>query len=376
MNFESSCRWGFTTICILCTLSMVGYWFYKFAEEDRDIGVVDYESFETISENPFPVVTFCFYDIFLPRKFADISPDMDITEYVEYLNGEVYDKAYERIDYWNVTMSLEDYFLYGIVNWSNETGWRSDTLTFQHTVNFNGLYYDGPFRKCFEISSDINLHRYVKEIWLFYNLTAFFAELESDYPVELFFNIHYPGQFLLATNDPDWISMKGGGESHEVYIEDVEHLKSRNSQKRTCTLKSEIESYDDMVANEHVIQNGCRPPYIRAYKDYPLCNTTEKLERAIYSYNVIRKKYLPVACERISKVYYYYDDPNKLESNETWGFSITYPDYVRIIKQSKEVDIHALIGNIGGYVGFFLGTIKLSMLTIHHLYLDDKVGYL
>ena len=34
---------------------------------------------------------------------------------------------------------------------------------------------------------------------------------------------------------------------------------------------------------------------------------------------------------------------------------ITYPKTTRIIKQSRSVDLHALIGNIGGYIGLFLG---------------------
>ena len=42
---------------------------------------------------------------------------------------------------------------------------------------------------------------------------------------------------------------------------------------------------------------------------------------------------------------------------QKWTFGIEYPQYVRIISQSKDVDIHALIGNIGGYVGLFLGNV-------------------
>ena len=43
---------------------------------------------------------------------------------------------------------------------------------------------------------------------------------------------------------------------------------------------------------------------------------------------------------------------------------ITYPEYARIITQSKDVDIHALIGNIGGYVGLFLGINWILVLLI------------
>ena len=38
-----------------------------------------------------------------------------------------------------------------------------------------------------------------------------------------------------------------------------------------------------------------------------------------------------------------------------WSLLIRYPEEVKIITQSKEVDVHSLIGNIGGYLGLFLG---------------------
>ena len=39
-----------------------------------------------------------------------------------------------------------------------------------------------------------------------------------------------------------------------------------------------------------------------------------------------------------------------------WKFEIQYENnWMKVIEQSKEVDIHSLIGNIGGYVGLFLG---------------------
>ena len=34
---------------------------------------------------------------------------------------------------------------------------------------------------------------------------------------------------------------------------------------------------------------------------------------------------------------------------------INYPEEVKTITQSQDVDVHSLIGNIGGYLGLFLG---------------------
>ena len=72
-----------------------------------------------------------------------------------------------------------------------------------------------------------------------------------------------------------------------------------------------------------------------------------------------------IACERMSKIYWVYEEHNyEHDKNATWSFSITYPDYARVIIQSKEVDIHTLVGNIGGYVGLFLGNIRKDYIRI------------
>ena len=70
------------------------------------------------------------------------------------------------------------------------------------------------------------------------------------------------------------------------------------------------------------------------------------------------------ACQRITKL--------KLEGgtflfypylpNEIWRFTIVYPEHLRVITQSKEVDIHSLIGNIGGYLGLFIGKAKFNSI--------------
>jgi len=46
------------------------------------------------------------------------------------------------------------------------------------------------------------------------------------------------------------------------------------------------------------------------------------------------------------------------ESNITSpALMINYPEKIKVITQLKSVDAHMLIGNIGGYVGLFLGNI-------------------
>ena len=124
---------------------------------------------------------------------------------------------------------------------------------------------------------------------------------------------------------------------------------------RTCTQQSNILSYDKMVLQEHMMRKGCIPPYLEDHEGFPICKTQTEIKDAIYSFMNIRKKYIPIACERISRVYHYDDDGYHFKDDSMWAFSMIYPEHIRVITQSKEVDVHSLIGNIGGYVGLFLG---------------------
>ena len=36
---------------------------------------------------------------------------------------------------------------------------------------------------------------------------------------------------------------------------------------------------------------------------------------------------------------------------------IAYPKDMKVVMQQQAIDIHALVGNIGGYIGLFLGRI-------------------
>ena len=95
-------------------------------------------------------------------------------------------------------------------------------------------------------------------------------------------------------------------------------------------------------------------------------NITKWSEYASYHfYDQTRNEKRP--CERISYLHY---EKNLESFSRYWRIDIQYPKDVKIIIQTKEVDVHALIGNIGGYIGLFLGKIT----TVYHLTMINKIG--
>ena len=163
---------------------------------------------------------------------------------------------------------------------------------------------------------------------------------------------------MLAPNDPTLVTFDRK-KSLEVIIDDVEILKSRNTRKRKCTPYSDIISFDDMVKGKYIDASTCTVPYVRPFKGLPTCDTSEKIQNSLFQYQIARTNYCPICCQRLSRVSYrttWIDTVEDFKANEgEFVIGIIYPQHFRTIELNKEVDIHSLIGNVGGYVGLFLG---------------------
>ena len=121
---------------------------------------------------------------------------------------------------------------------------------------------------------------------------------------------------------------------------------------------------------------GCQPPYWTSNKNLKLCNNTENLRlfaSDIYLEGVMeskKPKYIDKPCVDIQRLAYNYDENDiSLEQlkKTTTGLKIFPNDSVVLtqvdlldqnfkeIRQVRAFGIESLIGNIGGYIGLFLG---------------------
>ena len=360
---ETCFRNSFKIFCIVCVLCMVGYWFYKFDVEDQDIGIVDYKAFKDESQIKFPVASLCFWDPFIRKQLAEMNSNLDLARYLEYLQGEYFEKQFEKVDYSNITLDLDDYFKYTYMGLRNGTELEgSEISSFSHEMNFNGFTEWGYFYKCFQLTFDISDPGTVKRSFAVYNKQQLLRDLsegtmEMD---EIDLYIHYPGQFLLAPKDPYTFSISSNNQSLFIVIDDVEIIRSRNSRTRKCATYDSAFTFDNMVREKHITEEGCILPYFSSFKDFPRCNTSEKIKEACFAYQNARTRHYPISCLRLSKISYSLEPGWDIVDDlgydyGDWVLTIVYPQYFRIITLRKEVDIHSLIGNVGGYVGLFLG---------------------
>ena len=191
---------------------MVSYWIYKFTVEDRDIGVVDYESLDK-TEIGFPLVSLCFKYPFLGNELKKINTSFSRYSYLQYLKGDIHDDQYEKIDYKNVTMDLDDYFIKSVFKLSNDSTRRTSFAKPAHKVIFNG-FYAGKFRKCFETQVDKMETPKLQEITYEYDNTKLLRDLSfpPNRSHELPFNLHHTEQFLVKSSTAQWLYIKHGEE--------------------------------------------------------------------------------------------------------------------------------------------------------------------
>ena len=77
-------RFTFELVCFIGSALMVGFWFYKYEVEDRDIGVVDYESLGK-ADVELPALSLCFQKPVLVDALNDSDPKLSATTYLKFL---------------------------------------------------------------------------------------------------------------------------------------------------------------------------------------------------------------------------------------------------------------------------------------------------
>ena len=141
-------------------------------------------------------------------------------------------------------------------------------------------------------------------------------------------------------------------------ITHIELMQRRFKQNDQCY--QGWKNYDQDVLNMHIIKVGCKPPYL--ISNGRPCFTRQEMLKSVYNLQDVRQNYYPDPCQEITNIaftsHYANVDEDDNVYNNYIGLRVAYPGKIKLIKQSQLVDIHSLIGNIGGYIGLFLGMCK------------------
>ena len=321
---------------------MITVWFKKYLE-DEDLCLVDYIRFKSNAEIEPPQISFCFTQPFIDQNLEKLG--VNSIEYLRHLEGVTFVENLTNIDFTNVTLNLEHNYISTDVLYVN--GSRRSSIDADIHSTFNGFWYT-LFMKCFSVDTHkFNVadakfvtHRFKLE---------FYHQLKDTL---VFF---HGRNRLLITDSGKFIPSDENsttGISKIIFIEKVEILQRRNKRSSPCL--TNWKNWDGLVLLKFINEIGCLAPYHGFYQNFPTCSTAKELIKWREMVPTVKSEENDLPCQVMPRITHDVAKGRNPMNKEFW-LNIQYPRRAKIVTQSPAVDANALIGNIGGYIGLFLG---------------------
>ena len=353
---------------------MVGFWINKFYT-NKSSTLIEYKRIDDIKDFIYPELSICFATPFITDEFRDKGFQ---ETYRAYLQGEGFNDIswttlegyYKNFTYDYVTPNLSEYLKSLTIKWKEESN-RSVTFCNKTEscdyVAFNNIYNGysdmGRFYKCFGVSIK---HPYAKDIVnIFFLFKSEFQSVVNQVGMVLA-RFYQPNQFIrgLGVHIPIWTNSDIGtnyfDRADAFEVNSVEILKRRDTHNSRCY--QDWKDYDNWVLKRFLGDAGCRPLYIDHNMKIPSCKTREEMKKASYNgWSFVGDNRMLNPCQEmpfINVQHVVYRMPIENKTEKHYSINIQYPpasSISKIVTESKAVDVHSLIGNIGGYIGLFLG---------------------
>ena len=135
-------------------------------------------------------------------------------------------------------------------------------------------------------------------------------------------------------------------------LRQLEIVRKRNKWSDPCI--SDDLNYDEIILTEHLEKVGCKAPYQKTTKDLAICNSKDTLYGAKHDAREFQNS--RAACTSASTITFTYEEVD-LHFDDKFFSYIYFPGQIKEIVMVQAVDIHSAIGNVGGYIGLFLGNV-------------------
>ena len=380
---------AFHFMCIVSTAGLLFYCSYKYIQNEST-SLVDYRVYHQSEKDIYPSLSLCFQGmgIYDAHKLNKIYGLKETREYVEFLQGRVWKDDLLDVTYDDVTIDLKDYvenisltvnsyFTDPVYIWKNDNvnGSLEVKPNHKNASSFESGYtypfyitFRQAITKCYtlDFSGDI--------------LTAIDGKIVRTMAIvlrnmrlqglSLFYTMHYPEQLIRSSpmdielpGYPGIIS--GTLTKKNFWIENLEVTRRRNTYKTPCN--REIIGDDNLILEKKIEEAGCRPPHWSVKTNYPICNSKESMSQtniqpSDFGNPDFLKPFIE-PCDQLQNVIQMQTviqsgptKQNRSHDDLTTHINLMFKssNYKEIL-HIRDFDIESLVGNMGGYVGLFLG---------------------
>lgn len=374
---------SFHVLCVLATIVMIAYGVYKFWLNE-DTTVIVFNRFNGNGIDIYPTLSFCFKGkgVFDTERIKNETKSE--TDYRKFLDGKVWDNKLLVLDYDNVSCNAEkmlDYLyikssngssLVKIYEWKNEASPKKEGVTnnFPFKVSLRS-----PKAKCysFDINGDnvANLKNFdVAAIELklrgYYQGVQHYEKHGKSPSLHLSVFLTYPQQLMRSFPIIKLGNLHKQRNDYKIKIltQGIEVLERRSKRDDVCK-----PSWwnDDSEILQHLSKNvGCRHNYWPSNLHNSVCNSQEQfMLSSLPDVTIVDagflKDYVP-PCREIQTVLSSNtveidtNSNNQTKNGPFTNLKIQFKSNVyKLIKNVRAFNEESLIGNLGGYVGLFLG---------------------
>lgn len=374
---------SFHALCVIATIVMIVYCVYKFWLNE-DTTTIIFNRFNGSSIDPYPTVSLCFKG----KGFFDTlkikNDTKSETEYKKFLEGKVWDDKLLDVDYDNVSWKAEEIFqhfyikssngssLVKIFEWKNKASSNDDIgkNIFPFKVSFRS-----PKAKCYSFDVDTENVPKLKDFDVasielklkdYYQGIQHFERQSQTPSLHLSVFLTYPQQLMRSFPIIKIGNLHKQKNDYKIKIltQGIEVLERRSKLDNPC---KELWWNDDSEITQNLIKKvGCRHKHLSP----SFHNSTCKSKEQFMSLNLpdvtivdagFLKDYIP-PCREIQTVL----SSNTVEidtsiKNQTKNGPFTNlkiqlkSNVYKMIKNVRAFNEESLVGNLGGYVGLFLG---------------------
>ena len=368
--------------CLIATTSMLIFGGCKYFQNEST-SLVNYPKYHDAEKDTYPSFSLCFKgeNIYKKDELNQKYGVDDVKKYVAFLKGLVWDDRMLKINYDDLTMDLKDHVTSievlshtGIKLFSWKTikqGSGNSSEKEEEPENTFPFYinYRNSETKCFSL--DLHKDSLAGITGKIINYVSIRFENIRLPGVSMAYYLHYPKQLMRSSGlDHEFPGNPGitiGDIGLKTFmVGDLDVIRRRNTRQSSCYKDRKRD--DDFILTKIIKTVQCIPPHWKnTYLGYERCNDTRKMKDAyipeLRSSAMADEAFLSrfvQPCDQIQSVSLNIKEVLQNISNQTQQ---TPADVMLIFKSAyyKEIQhvqafcLESLIGNMGGYIGLFLG---------------------
>ena len=358
---------------------------------NEDVSQVTFKEFHETEESIYPSLTVCFSHIYYVDNFDRYGKGINFSTFSQFLSGEHWDDKMVDIDYDDVTLDFDKYLMaIGLMtpDWSFSKG--QQYFFYDHVKNIKSMdqshysshvknwkprfyvSYRGANKKC--LTLDIP-YMNNKKVWTFGAVfrSEIFPNSTRPWNYQFGVRLHFPDQFFNAKLQKFLWKVRDENSSNlltmRFKIQKLEIIQNRKTTKHPCNQKWRKD--DDVVMTDKMESVGCKPIHWKTNSSLPVCKNKQQMTK-FHEWEI--SPHIP-ACRSIQKILYTYEEHEILEDwNKEWNENsqlfevlLEFQDATYMeIQQVRDYGVQDVVGDVGGYLGLFLGFALLQIPELVH----------